>query len=458
MSGIAQDPASVGGSAKPAATARGPMTDRDSHEIPSPHDPRMRGFRDRATVEEVIALIERRVEGLTEELVDLADASGRVLAAEVQADRPVPPFDRAAMDGYALRGEETFGASEYSPARFECVGRSRPGRRCEIEVGPGQAVQIATGSAIPEGADTVVKVESTWTESTTIWVVEATPPGRHVGRSGEDITTGTIVLPARRILRPQDLGVLSALGIARVRVVRRPVVAVIATGDELIVPGAPIGEFQIADMNSVMLAALLDRDGAIVRRVGPLPDDRVRIGEEIAAAASTCDAVLVSGGSSAGPEDHAPGLVAELGELAVHGVALRPASPAGVGFLGKVPVVLLPGNPVSCLCAYDFFAGTIVRILGGRPRGWPYRSTILPLARKLASVIGRVDYARVALAGGQVEPLATSGASILSSTSRADGFVVVPADREGYPAGERVKVWLYDPRPAQDEGDGDSLR
>jgi molybdopterin molybdotransferase len=153
---------------------------------------------------------------------------------------------------------------------------------------------------------------------------------------------------------------------------------------------------------------------------------------------------LVSGGSSAGPEDHAPGLLAELGELSAHGVALRPASPTGLGFIGRVPVLLLPGNPVSCLCAYDFFAGMVVRILGGRPRQWPYQSVTLPLARKLVSMLGRVDYARVRIEQGQVEPLAVSGASILSSTTRADGFVVVPADKEGYPAGATVEVWLYD--------------
>jgi molybdopterin molybdotransferase len=136
--------------------------------------------------------------------------------------------------------------------------------------------------------------------------------------------------------------------------------------------------------------------------------------------------------------------VAELGELSVHGVALRPASPAGLGFIGQVPVVLLPGNPVSCLCAYDFFAGPIVRRLGGRPPGWPYRPAELPLACKLTSAIGRVDYARVRVVEGRVEPLAISGASILSSTTRADGFVVVPVDSEGFGEGTSVTVWLYD--------------
>ncbi len=226
--------------------------------------------------------------------------------------------------------------------------------------------------------------------------------------------------------------------------IRRPEVAVIVTGDELLAPGTPARDDLIPDVNSVMLAALIARDGGRARVVGPLRDDREVIRAAIAREAATADALLISGGSSTGPEDHAPGLVAELGELAVHGVAMRPAGPAGLGFVAGVPVVLLPGNPVSCLCAYDFFAGPIVRLLGGRPRDWPYRAATLPLARKLTSVVGRVDYARVRVEHGRVEPLAIGGASILSSTTRADGFVVIPADLEGYPTDAQVTVWLYD--------------
>jgi molybdopterin molybdotransferase len=178
--------------------------------------------------------------------------------------------------------------------------------------------------------------------------------------------------------------------------------------------------------------------------VGPLADDRDALEETLAGAAGRSDLVLVSGGSSTGPEDHAPGLVAKLGTLDVHGVALRPASPTGLGFIGGVPVVLLPGNPVSCLCAYDLFAGRIIRRLGGRPPDWPYRSVQRPLRQKLSSAVGRTDYARVRLVDGSVEPMAISGASILSSTTRADGFILVPGDLEGYPAGALVTVWLYD--------------
>ncbi|MDR3634456.1 MAG: molybdopterin molybdotransferase MoeA [Isosphaeraceae bacterium] len=408
------------------------------------HDPRGRGFRDRASVADVLALIDRRVSELESETLPLGEAYGRILAEPAVAGSPVPPFDRAAMDGYAVRGEETFGASSYNPIAFRCAGEAFPGRRCRVPVIPGDVVAIATGAALPAGADAVVKHEATQRTGDVVLVTEPTPPGRHVGRAGEDITAGTLILPRSRMLRPQDVGVLSAVGAARVAVVRRPRVTVLVTGDELLPAGSPAVGDRIPDMNGVMLAALIHRDGGTPAVVGPLPDDRDRLERALLQAVENADAVLVSGGSSTGPEDYAPGLVRACGELAVHGVALRPASPSGFGFIRGKPVVLLPGNPVSCLCAYDFFAGRAIRRLGGRRPDLPYRAISLPLARKLVSVVGRLDYARVRVVDSQVEPLAISGASILSSTTRADGFVLVPSELEGYAAGSMVSVWLYD--------------
>jgi molybdopterin molybdotransferase len=191
-----------------------------------------------------------------------------------------------------------------------------------------------------------------------------------------------------------------------------------------------------------MVAALVARDGGDCLPVRYLPDRYEAIRDAIRDAAA--DVVLVSGGSSVGKEDHAPRAVAELGELAVHGVALRPASPAGVGFLPPRVVFLLPGNPVSCLCAYDLFAGRVVRRLGGRSWDLPYRRTILPLASKIVSAVGRVDYVRVRIEGGLVHPIAVSGAAILSTTVTAAGFVLVDRDREGFAPGEMIEIWLYD--------------
>ncbi len=195
------------------------------------------------------------------------------------------------------------------------------------------------------------------------------------------------------------------------------------------------------DSNSPMLAALVQRDGGVVQNPGIVPDDPQLIRQALA---SDVDVVLVSGGSSVGQEDHAPRLLDSDGELLVHGIAMRPGSPTGLGRLGDRWVFLLPGNPVSCLCAYDFFAGPVIRQLGARCWDWPYRAVRGRLGRPLVSALGRVDYVRVQSAGDRVEPLAISGASMLSSTTRADGFVVVPQDRERYEEGADVDVYLYD--------------
>jgi molybdopterin molybdotransferase len=407
----------------------------------------MRGFQSRTEVAAVWSLLDARVRQLPAEAVQLPEAAGRVLAADVTAAVAVPAFDRAAMDGYALRGEETFGCDAYNPLEFAVVGEAFPARPFAGEVRPGQAVRVMTGAPLPAGADAVLQAEAAEEVADggapRLRVREAVTPGRHVGRRGEDVQPGTVVLRAGRVLRPQDVAVLASLGASPVAALRRPTVALLVTGDELLPCGARPEGFKIVDSNSVMLAALVRRDGGLPSSPLLLTDryDTVRA----ALRSATADVVLVSGGSSVGLEDHAPRVLVELGELSVHGVALRPASPTGLGFLDGRPVFLLPGNPVSCLCAYDLFAARAVRGLGGRDREMPYRRVRLPLARKIASVVGRLDYVRVLVTGGQVEPLAVSGASILSSTTRADGFVLVPADSEGHAGGEEVDVFIYDP-------------
>jgi molybdopterin molybdotransferase len=402
----------------------------------------MRGFQDRAEVDAVVALIDGRVRPLPPEDVDLHAAAGRVLAADVAAGVAVPAFDRAALDGYALRGDETFGAGPYNPLEFAVVGVALPGRPFAGRVEAGQAVRIMTGAPLPAGADAVLQAEDAEEAGGRVRVSDAVPPGRHVGRRGEDIAAGAVVLRAGRVLRPQDVAVLASIGAAPVSVVRRPRVAVVVTGDELLPAGSKPEGYRIVDSNSVMLEALVRRDGGAPAVLPLVPDTREAV--RAALVGADADVLLVSGGSSVGQEDHAPRVLAEAGELPVHGVALRPASPAGVGFLNGRPAFLLPGNPVSCLCAYDLFAGRAVRRLGGRSPEMPYRTSTLPLARKIASAVGRVDYVRVRVENGQVEPLATSGASILSSTTRADGFVLVPRDSEGHAPGERVTVYWYD--------------
>jgi molybdopterin molybdotransferase len=397
-------------------------------------------------VDDARRIVRGLARSLDAETVGLDQAAGRVLAGHVVAPRPVPGFARSAMDGYAVRGEETFGASDYNPLVFRLVGEAMPGRPHPGVVESGQAVRIMTGAPIPRGADAVVMAEYAREDEGAggreVAVTEPVPPGRHVGQVGEDIEASQALLDAGRVLRPQDVGVLASVGIATVPVTRRPLVRLVITGDELLPPGSVPSGACIVDSNSVMLEALVRRDGGLPVRDAIVPDRRDAV--EAALLDPRGDVVLVSGGSSVGSEDYAPLVLAQHGELLVHGVALRPASPTGMGRLGHRLVFLLPGNPVSCLSAYDFFAGPAVRVLGGRAFEWPHRQVRARLARKIASAVGRVDYVRVRLTAAGVEPLAISGASILSSTIRADGFAIVAKDSEGHAPGEEVLVYLYD--------------
>jgi molybdopterin molybdotransferase len=341
-----------------------------------------------------------------------------------------------------LNGALTTGASEYTPLEFTVIGQVLAGQSFEGAVRPGTAVRVMTGAAVPAGADAIVPAEYARMNGAQVEISTTVPPGKHVGYRGEDIRTGAHVLEPGRRLRAQDLGLLASLGIAHANVVASPRVRIVVTGNEIVGPGEPKAPQQIYDANSPMLRALVARDGGIVDTHLRIGDDPARIRDALGAPGA--DVILVSGGSSVGSEDHAPALVAEMGELPVHGVAMRPSSPAGIGRIGDALVFLLPGNPVSCLCAYDFFAGRAIRLRGGRPGDWPHPRRQATVARKLVSAIGRVDYCRVRLAGDDVEPLALSGASVLSSTTRADGFVIVPSESEGYGAGSEVTVYLYE--------------
>lgn len=407
-------------------------------------DVRMRGFGSRADVSAVLALLDARTAPLAAESVPLLEAAGRVLAEAVVSAVDVPSFARSAMDGYAVRAADVAGASRERPVPLEIVGEAMPARPYEYELGEYETVRIMTGAPVPAGADAVLMAEHVLNEGEcSILVPEPTAQGKHVIRIGEDVPKGAAVMLAGRRLRPQDVGLLASIGANGVRAVRRPRVAIVVTGTELLPPGAPPSGYRIADSNSPMLAALAARDGAEVLPVRRAPDDFASIRDLMRQAAAEADVVLVSGGTSVGTEDHAPRAVAELGELAVHGVALRPAGPLGVAFVPN-PLFLIPGNPVSCLCAYDLFAGRVVRRLGGRSWELPYRSARLPLAGAIPSAAGRTDYVRVKLDGAAVVSLPTGGASNLSSAVAADGFLLVPPDRDVLHAGEAVDLWLYD--------------
>jgi len=406
----------------------------------------MQGFARRHTVQAALTWLDAQVAQLDAEDVPIRAAGGRVLASAIASAIDIPGFDRATMDGYAVVAQSTEGAMPYNRIPLKVVGDALPGVPFLQQLAPGETVRIMTGAPMPDGSDAVLPAEFVEVSSGPldqpcgVLALSTVSPGKNVGRRGEDIVAGTTVLEAGRLLRPQDLGVMSSIGLGTARCIRRPRVRLVITGNELLPSGSAPHGFHITDANGPMLAALAERDGAIVDFPGLVRDDADAV---LAGLQADADTVIVSGGSSVGIEDLAPMLVARHGELVVHGIAMRPSSPTGFGRIGDRLIFLLPGNPVSALCAYDFFAGRAIRGLGGRPAQWPYRAVRATLARKISSPIGRVDYARVRLEDGHVEPLSVGGASVLSSTTRADGFVIVGDDSEGFPAGAEVEVWLY---------------
>lgn len=397
-------------------------------------DVRMKGFRQRTSLADALALIERRVGPLGVERVPFNRALGRVLAEDVISDRNVPPHPKSAMDGYAVRSADL-------PGTLDVVGQIMAADAYDGAVGPGQAVGIMTGARVPEGADTVVMVELTKLHGDRVTIDVAQTGGTHVLATGEDLTDGATVLATGRKLRPQDLSMLVSVNSLEVTVRRRPRVRLVPTGSELVRVGTPAGATKIVESNSFMLEALAHRDGA-EPILHPIVRDDID-GLKAALTAPGADLVVMTGGSSVGKEDLGPVVMREIGELPVHGVHMKPGSPTGIGFLADRPVVLAPGYPVASFVAWDMLVRPIVQRLGGAPVGLPYRTRRGRLAATYQKPEVRVELQRVMLEGDDIHMI-RGGAALLSTTTRATGFVLLEAGRDLYEAGTELEVHLYE--------------
>lgn len=384
-----------------------------------------------ASALEILLRLSRPVKGAEE--VALESADGRVLAEPASAPRDVPHYDRSAMDGYAVRSADTAGASRAGPVRL----------RVASEVLPLHGVPVQTGSALPRGADAVLPQEDAERDGPRLDVLRRVREGEHVGRRGEDVAAGDLVFPVGHALRPADLGLLRLLGIERVRVRRRPCVGILVTGEELLPRCADPEPGRMVDGNGIMLLAACSRWGGDPGLVAVYSDDPLRIAGELERAAGRSDLVVTSGGTSVGARDQVVEALQAVGEVAFHGVAIQPARPVAAGRIAEVPVVCLPGFPAATfIAAFAFVRPTLARLRGGPPLTPCSRRG--RLARKIVSTLGLRSYTRVRLDGDRVEPLRTSGAGVLSSIARADGFVITPENSEGHPEGAEVEVLLLD--------------
>lgn len=407
---------------------------------------RMRGFARYTRLNDALEIVLSRIKKVGLEEVTFAGARGRPLAEDVVSKVDVPPFDRAAVDGYAVRASDTFGATEDDPVELRIVGSVEIGTCPKVQVDELEAVKIMTGAPMPEGANAVLMVEHTRAAGENLKVLKPLTPGRNVSARGEDVKAGQMVLRRGRVLRPQDIGMLASIGKLRVKVMREPRVSIVVTGDELREPGEPLEPGKVTDVNSYSLEAAVARCGGVPSRLGRVPDEFGAIAQKVREA-SRQDMVLVSGGTSVGERDLMPDVISELGELLFHGVAIRPGGPTAFGVIDSTPVFALAGFSVATLVAFDMLVRPALRVMQGLPADRGYPRIRAKLTRKVSSSLGRADVVRVKVREEDNEvladPIMVTGSGILSSMTRADGFVVVPEDLEGLAEGGEVEVELY---------------
>lgn len=391
-----------------------------------------------------------------EEQVTLLEAGGRVLAREVRAEADVPAFARATMDGWAVRAADTSPVEPGVAPVLTVRGQVRMGEAPSVTVGPGEAVWIPTGGMLPGGADAVLPVESSEPAGgagdgglpAAVKVLAPVRPGENVLPAGADVAAGRVVLRSGHRLRPQDVGALAAVGCTAPWVFRRPVVAIISSGDELVSPDRQPGPGQIRDANAYSLANAVRNDGGVPRLMGIVPDDPERLRAAVEKALAN-DMVIISGGSSVGRDDMVADILSQLGlpGVLVHGVRMAPGKPTILALIGDRVVCGLPGNPVSALVTYELFVRPALRWRMGCVPLETWQPTVRArLGAPLTAPPGRELYARVRLvvAGGELvaQPV-PGGSGQLSSLVQADGLVVVPLERGSLPAGEIVDVRLF---------------
>jgi molybdopterin molybdotransferase len=385
------------------------------------------------------------------ERIDCRKAFGRVAATRVRAAENVPDFARSNMDGFALRAADTATASEHEAVLLTVSGQVEMGKPACIAVEPGHAVRVSTGAMMPPGADAVVMVEKTEdVGEARVAVRGACVTGQNTIRIGEDLREGDIVFDVGRRFKGGDVGALTGSGHAIVDVYRTPRVGIMATGDEIVEPGEPLGPGQVRNVNEYVLVSLATDLGVVVNDYGVVGDDERQLGDALTRAVSENDAVFISGGSSKGHRDLTRSTIEALpgAEILLHGIAIAPGKPTIIARTGDVGIMGLPGNPAAAAVVFKLFGSTLVRVIGGEPleRILTTRPSVRArLAEALSSTPGREDYVRAHLAAGSPLPTAVPlrGKSVAISTmARADGLIRVPLSSEGLDAGSEIDVIL----------------
>jgi molybdopterin molybdotransferase len=402
----------------------------------------VRPIRETIPLEEARQLLNQAAAPLDRtERIPIAESNGRVVAREVVSAVDVPPFDRAAMDGYAVIAEDTFGASASDPKTLRVVDRVFTGQVAGTRVGRGTCIEIATGAPLPEGADAVVMAEETERGSgDSVRVMTPVYPRQHVGRRGADITAGQAIFAPGVVLNPSRVGALAATGLDAIDVYARPRVSIVSTGNEVVAPGQPLAPGQIHDINQFTLSAIVNAHGGTATVYPPVADDLQALADAIAATDGD-DILVFSGGSSVGERDLLFDAIDRAGEIVFHGIAVKPGKPTAFGRIGRRLVFGMPGYPTSCLSNAYILLLPVLRRLARLPEHHP---TIIraPLARRVVSTTGRHQFYTVRLVDGTAVP-AFKASGDITSMSHADGYIEIPAQTDIVDAGQVVDVKLF---------------
>lgn len=375
------------------------------------------------------------------EFVSLETALNRVLAENISSSEFVPVFNRSTVDGFAVKSSDVFGCSDSIPAILNLVGESKMGSHADFELKPGQCAIVPTGGEVPDGGDAVVMVEHTENlGNNQVAIYKPVAPGANMILRGEDTKPGEVVLPVGRRINAADTGTLAALGITNIPVMRRPKVAIISTGDELIPPGEKPAPGQIRDVNSPLLYNAVLEAGGAPTELGFIRDDEEAITQALQGAAAEHDMVILSGGTSVGEKDAMPRVISKLGRMLLHGIAVKPGKPTLFGEIDGVPVFGLAGNPVA---AYFLFYTLVRPILFSLQGAVPYDHQLnLPLSRSYPSNHGREEIVPVTVRAGLVVPVA-SKSGLITTLAGTDGFIRIPRELEGLREGDLVQVTLF---------------
>ncbi|MCW3998065.1 MAG: molybdopterin-binding protein [Candidatus Bathyarchaeota archaeon] len=385
---------------------------------------------------------------LGEEQIPLIDATNRIISKDVISNMDIPPFSRSTVDGYAVKAEDTYGAEENKPVNLNITGEVSVGEYPELELKKGETVEIVTGAPIPKGANAVVMVENTQKKENTLLIYRAVTQEENVMKRGTDIKRGDTVLNAGQFLGASEIGVLAAIGMNYIKVQRTPIVAVISTGAEITEPGKKLTPGKIYDINAYSLSAAVLKSGGKPVYMGVIPDNEIALNKALKQALDSSDMIITSGGVSVGPRDYTPKIVNSLGKpgVIISGIAVKPGKPTTVALIGKKPVFSLPGHPTSALLIFYLLVKPIIESLVGE-KVLLENTVKANLTTRLFSAKGRKTFVTVKLSRDKnqrliADPIQTGASGAITTLSKADGFIEIPANQQFIDSNEIVKVTL----------------